>query len=71
MLLSPPPPLLKKDVTSHSNNLKSPSIYDALWQFSLVEIGPVVLEKKILKCLQWILIGYYLSAGKRLIPPFE
>ena len=52
MLLSPPPPLLKKDVTSHSNNLKSPSIYDALWQLSLVEIGPVVLEKKILKCLQ-------------------
>ena len=38
---------LKKDRALHLNKLESPSPKDALCQLSLVEIGPVVLEKKI------------------------
>ena len=42
MLLSPH----KKGWAPHSSKLKSPSPKDALCFKSLVEIGPVVLEKK-------------------------
>ena len=62
-LLSP----LEKGVALHLNKLESPSPKEALCK-NLVEIGPVVLEKKIFKFHQCI---FYFPLGKGQSPSFQ
>ena len=52
---------LKKDVVLHLNNLNF--LTQGYVVPSLVEIGPVVLEKNLIYCNVFLLFHYYLSLG--------
>jgi hypothetical protein len=62
----------KEDLALYLNNLESPLPKDDLYQLSLIEIGLLVLEKKIFKNFQCIFTLLLLSPlGERQSPSYE